>query len=77
MQFFEPICNRNAALQFLKRASHSLRTAPYLAVSVDDLKEKLGKMVETVMEAIDVRIDGFFVQALQLDIFTLKMEFKS
>ncbi len=43
---------------------------------MDGLKEKLGKMVETVMEAIDARIDEFFVQALQLDIFTLKMEFK-
>ncbi len=29
------------------------------------------------MAEIDARIDEFFVQALQLDIFTLKMEFKS
>ncbi len=44
--------------------------------AIDGLKEKLGKVTETVMEVIDARIDAFFVQALQLDIFTLKMEFK-
>jgi len=41
------------------------------------LKEKPGKMAETVIQAIDNRIDELFVQALQLDVFTLKMEFKS
>ncbi len=45
--------------------------------TIDGLKEKLGKMAETVMQAIDERIDVFFVQALQLDAFTLKMEFES
>jgi len=45
--------------------------------TIDGFKEKLGEMVEIVMQEIDVRIDEFFVQALQLDIFTLKMEFKS
>ncbi len=45
--------------------------------TIDGLKEKLGEMATTVMAAIDARIDAFFVQALQLDIFTLKMELKS
>ena len=44
--------------------------------TIDSLKEKLGEMAETVMEAIDDRIDEFFVQALQLDTFTLKLEFE-
>jgi len=43
--------------------------------TIDGLKEKLGKMAEAVMGPIDARIDEFFVQALQLDISTLKMEF--
>lgn len=43
--------------------------------TIAGLKEKLGKMTVSVMEAIDARIDEFFVQALQLDSFTLKMEF--
>ena len=44
--------------------------------ALDGLKEKFGKLTQAVMMVIDTRIDEFFVQALQLDIFTLKMEFK-
>ncbi len=44
--------------------------------TLDGLKEKLGEMVEIVMRAIDIRVNEFFIQVLQLDVFTLKMEFK-
>jgi hypothetical protein len=44
--------------------------------AIDRFKKELGKMTETIRAAIDDRIDEFFAQALQLDVFTLKMEFK-
>jgi hypothetical protein len=44
--------------------------------AIDRFKKELGKMTETIKAAIDDRIDEFFAQALQLDVFTLKMEFK-
>lgn len=43
---------------------------------IDGFKEKLGEMAGSIMTAIENRVDEFFVQALQLDAFTLKMEFK-
>lgn len=44
--------------------------------TIEGFKKKLGKTAEVVMTAIDDRIEAFFVQALQLDAFTLEMEFK-
>lgn len=43
---------------------------------IDGCREMLGDLVQEVMVKIDACIDDFFVQALQLDSFTLEMEFK-
>ena len=44
--------------------------------TIEGFKEELGKTAGIIMTAIDERIDEFFVQALQLDAFTLEMEFE-
>ena len=44
--------------------------------TLDRLKNTLGNTAGIIMTAIDERIDEFFVKALQLDVFTLKMEFE-
>jgi len=38
------------------------------------LEDRLGMAVESLMAAIDKRVQGFFVEALQLDEFTLQLE---
>lgn len=45
-----------------------------IAEAVDELKETLGEAADAVMAAIDARVQHFFVQALQLDDFTLQLE---
>ena len=42
--------------------------------TLDDLKETLGCSVDTIMSAIDERIQAFFVCSLQLDVFTMRLE---
>jgi len=42
---------------------------------LDNFRQKTGEAVDEIMEQIDRRISGFFIQALQLDEFTLKMEY--
>jgi len=44
--------------------------------AIDGIKTKLGKKTEMIMLAIDSRVKVFFVQALQLDVFTLELEFE-
>ncbi len=44
--------------------------------TIEEFKKKLGETAGVIMAAIDDRIGEFFVQALQLDAFTLEMEFK-
>lgn len=43
--------------------------------SLHELQKKLGCEVGTVMQAIDQRVQEFFIQSLQLDVFTLQMEY--
>ena len=43
--------------------------------ALNELKEILGEALELVMETIEQHIEGFFVQALQLDTKTLRLEF--
>jgi len=61
-------------LDFAQRLWHLFRAL--ISGALDGIKNKLGKKTEIIMLAIDKRIEDFFVQALQLDAFTLKMEFK-
>ena len=38
------------------------------------MEKKLGCSVEAIMQTIDDRIQDFFVQSLQLDTFTMRLE---
>jgi len=44
--------------------------------TIEGFKKKLGETAETLMTAIDDRVEAFFTQALQLDTFTMKLEFE-
>lgn len=44
--------------------------------ALSGIEKQLGNKKEIIMTAIDERIEAFFVQALQLDTFTLEMEFR-
>jgi len=44
--------------------------------TLHDFKKKLGCSVESIMQIIDERINDFFVQSLQLDVFTLRLEYE-
>ena len=61
-------------LDFAQRLCQLFRVL--ISGALDGIKNKLGKKTEVIMLAIDKRIEDFFIQALQLDAFTLEMEFK-
>ncbi len=42
--------------------------------TLNELRRALGCSVDTVMLAIDNRVDKFFIQSLQLDKFTMQLE---
>jgi SRSO17 transposase len=44
--------------------------------ALGDINREIGGAAGTVMKAIDSRVHDFFVRSLQLDAFTLEMEFK-
>lgn len=44
--------------------------------ALEGMRESLGSLVPTVMSVIEESIQGFFVQALQLDTFTMRLEAK-
>lgn len=44
--------------------------------ALKDLKSLLGCSVKTVMQAIDHKIQAFFVRSLQLDTFTMRLEYE-
>lgn len=47
-----------------------------IAGALDELKTELGDMLTRVMETIERHVENFFVQSLQLDIHTLRLEAK-
>lgn len=61
-------------LDFAQRLWHLFRAL--ISGTIDGFKKKLGKMADVIMAAVDERIDVFFTQALQLDKFTMELEFK-
>ena len=42
--------------------------------TLNSFRQKAGEAVDEIMKAIDCRVSDFFIQALQLDTFTLQME---
>jgi SRSO17 transposase len=47
-----------------------------IAGALDELKIQFGDLLEQVMETIERHVENFFVQALQLDVRTLRLEAK-
>ncbi|NNF96695.1 MAG: transposase [Halobacteria archaeon] len=43
--------------------------------TLSDLRDSLGCSVNTVMQTIDERVNRFFVRSLQLDVFTMRLEY--
>lgn len=44
--------------------------------SLHGLQKKLGCSVDSIMQVIDERVSDFFIQSLQLDVFTLQLEYE-
>jgi hypothetical protein len=51
-----------------------LQYQPFISGALNELKELLGDAVTLVIETIEEHINCFFVQALQLDPKTLRLE---
>jgi SRSO17 transposase len=62
------------ALSFAGRLWNIFRAI--ITGTLRDLKNSLGCSASAVMEAIDKRVHNFFVQSLQLDTFTLNLEYE-
>jgi len=62
------------ALDFAQRLWQLFRAL--ISGTIDTFRKRLGETAGMIMTAIDDRIEAFFVQALQLDVFTLEMEFE-
>ena len=68
------IKDQMTTLDFAQRLWQVFRAL--ISGALDGIKNKFGKTTDIIMLAIDKRVEDFFVQALQLDVFTLEMEFK-
>jgi hypothetical protein len=61
------------ALSFAGRLWQIFRSI--ISGSLHELQKKLGCSVGAIMEVIDNRVNEFFVKSLQLDAFTLQLEY--
>ncbi|PZN75886.1 MAG: hypothetical protein DM484_17735 [Candidatus Methylumidiphilus alinenensis] len=57
-----------------KDALYDLMNRALISCAFDELKAIMGDATKLVMETIESHIQGFFVQALQLDTRTLRLE---
>jgi len=68
------VTDQMTTLDFAKRLWQLFRAL--ISGTLDSLKQQFGRTTDKIMDAIDDRINEFFTLALQLDSFTLKMEFE-
>jgi len=61
-------------LDFAKRLWQLFRAL--ISGTLDQFTDKIGETTDEIMKAIDHRVSDFFIQALQLDTFTLQMEYQ-
>ena len=59
-------------LSFARRLWQVFRAI--ISDTLDELGETLGCSAETLMKAFDGKVNQFFVQSLQLDAFTMRLE---
>ena len=68
------IQDRLNALSFAGRLWHLFRAI--ISDTLDELGEALGCCAESLMMAFDDKVNLFFEQSLQLDVFTMRLEFR-
>lgn len=68
------IQDRLNALSFAGRLWQLFRAV--ILGTLDELGETLGCSVEDLMMAIDEKVTLFFERSLQLDVFTMQLEFR-
>ena len=71
-QVRQALCNNSADISFAGKLWQLFRAV--INGALDSLKAVLGDAVAMVMEAIDAHIQCWFVQVLQLDAKTLRLE---
>jgi len=68
----QTLCNNSTDISFAGKLWHVFRAV--ITGALDDLKSVLGDAVAIVMDAIDAHIQCWFMQVLQLDARTLRLE---
>ena len=71
-QVRQSLCGNSADINFAGKLWRVFRIV--IAGALGDLKAELGDAVDLVMATIDAHIQCWFVQVLQLDIKTLRLE---
>ncbi len=71
-QMRQELCNNSTDISFAAKLWQVFRAV--IGGALDELKSVLGDAVELVMETIDAHIQCLFVQVLQLDLKTLRLE---
>jgi SRSO17 transposase len=62
-------------LDYAQRLWHLFRAL--ICNALDKISVSLGETADEIIQAIDRQVECFFVNALQLDVFTMKMEFEA
>ena len=71
-QIRQSLCSNSANISFAAKLWHVFRAI--ITGALDELKTILGDAVTLVLETIETHIQCFFVQVLQLDLKTLRLE---
>ncbi|WP_419586702.1 hypothetical protein, partial [Thiolapillus sp.] len=71
-QMRQELCSNSTDISFAAKLWQVFRAV--ISGALDELKSVLGDMTEVVLETIDAHIQCLFVQVLQLDPKTLRLE---
>jgi hypothetical protein len=71
-QMRQEVCSNSTEISFASKLWHVFRVI--IAGALDELKAILGDAIDLALETIDAHIQCFFVQALQLDPRTIRLE---
>ncbi len=71
-QMRQELCSNSTDISFAAKLWQVFRAV--ISGALDELKSVLGDMTEVVLETIDAHIQCLFVQVLQLDLKTLRLE---
>lgn len=68
----QTVCSNSVDISFAAKLWQVFRA--FISGALDELKAVLGEAVDSIMATIDVHIHYLFVQVLQLDAKTLRLE---